>query len=134
MPYVDIEDLIRKQRKSEIDNEVRLRNTGWGEAIDEMEDIPRERSGAIGKEKVCEICGETFTAKRKSAMFCSARCQRLRYSGVEHNGEIMTKLEKFAVVYQECNHDITKATNRMEYKSVDQSRRSLTRAKGEGLL
>ena len=132
MPYIDIEDLIRKQRKSEIDYEVKLRNTGWGDVMDELEDMPHEKRREA--EKTCGVCGETFPAKRKWALFCSGKCQRLSYSGAEHNGEIMSKIEKFALVYLECNRDIVKVTKAMGYKDISYSRRALTRAKGEGLL
>ena len=133
MPYIDIEDLIRKQRKSEIDYEVKMRSSGWGDVLDELEDVPAERSFE-GKETTCRICGTVFIAKKNTAMFCSSRCQHLRYSGAIHNGKVMKKLEKFALVYLECNRDIVKATKAMGYDDISDGRRSLTRAKGEGLL
>ena len=134
MSYIDIEELIIKQRKSEIDYEVKMRNTGWGDVIDEIEDIPAEISRETEKEKTCEICGTAFTAMKNTAMFCSGRCQRLRYSGAKHNGKIMSKLEKFAIVYRECGGNIVKITKTMGYKDISYSRSMLTRAKGEGLL
>ena len=134
MPYIDIEELIIKQRKSEIDYEVKMRNTGWGDVIDELEGLPAERSAEGERDKTCQICGKVFIAKKNTAMFCSGRCQRLRYSGAIHNGKIMKKIEKFALVYLECNRDIVKATKAMGYDDISDGRRSLTRAKGEGLL
>ena len=133
MPYIDIEDLITKQRNSEIDYEAEMRSSGLGELMDELEDVPAERSFE-GKEITCRICGTVFMAKKNTARFCSGRCQQLRYSGATHNGKIMKKLEKFALVYLECNRDIVKATKAMGYDDISDGRRSLTRAKGEGLL
>ena len=133
MPYIDIEDLITKQRNSEIDYEAEMRSSGLGELMDELEDVPAERSFE-GKEITCRVCGTVFMAKKNTARFCSSRCQQLRYSGAEHNGEIMSKLEKFALVYLECNRDIVKATKAMGYDDISDGRRSLTRAKGEGLI
>ena len=134
MPYIDIDDLITKQRNSEIDYEAEMRS-GWrGDAMDELEDVPAERSSEVEREKTCQICGKVFIAKKNTARLCSSRCQQLRYSGVTHNGEIMKKLEKFALVYLECNRDIVKATRAMGYDDISDGRRSLARAKGEGLL
>ena len=134
MPYIDIEELITKQRNSEIDYEAEMRNSGWGDVKDELEDVPAERSSGAEREITCRICGTVFIAKKNTAMFCSGRCQRLRYSGAIHNGKVMKKLEKFSLVYLECNRDIVKATKAMGYKDISYSRRALTRAKGEGLL
>ena len=40
---------------------------------------PRRRSDPAAREKVCEVCGEAFTATRRVAKTCSAACGQKAY-------------------------------------------------------
>jgi hypothetical protein len=37
----------------------------------------------VRKEKTCEVCGETFSAKIDRQKYCSARCQDVRFNRVK---------------------------------------------------
>lgn len=53
---------------------------GCGRAYrDQLRNQRRKERGAVEREKVCEVCGEKFTAPRKDAKTCSPACKQKAY-------------------------------------------------------
>ncbi|QIN78330.1 hypothetical protein GBA65_07145 [Rubrobacter marinus] len=46
---------------------------------DQLRNQSRKERGAVEREKVCEVCGEEFTAARKDAKTCSQGCKQKAY-------------------------------------------------------